>query len=95
VVGYPNGREWLSAAAIHILVIVLFFVAPLQAPRRRADYVVLQPPDTTARMVFVPGHVKSARAARPTRRRAASRRVRAAGRFLQPRRRRRRRPLQR
>jgi len=54
-VGHPNGREWLIAAAIHILVIVIFVVAPLQAPRRRADYIVLQPADTAARIVFVPG----------------------------------------
>jgi hypothetical protein len=54
-VGHPNGREWLIAAAIHILVIVLFFVAPLQAPRRQADYIVLQPPDAAVTMVFVPG----------------------------------------
>jgi len=55
VVGYPNGREWLIAAAIHILVIVIFFIAPLQAPRRRAEYIVLQPPDTAVKLVFVPG----------------------------------------
>jgi hypothetical protein len=54
-VGHPNRREWLSAAVIHILVIVIFFVAPLQAPRRRADYIVLQPPDTVVKLVFVPG----------------------------------------
>jgi hypothetical protein len=53
--GPPNGHEWLIAAALHVLVVVLFLVAPLQAPRRRADYIVLQPPDTGTMMVYMPG----------------------------------------
>jgi hypothetical protein len=59
------GRGWLFTAVLHFVAVVLFFTVSWQAPRRRADYVVLQPLVAGDSLQFIPG-TRELRAKGPT-----------------------------
>jgi len=61
----PVGRAWIFTAALHIVAVVLFIAVPWQAPRRKANYVVLQPLEIGDTLQFVPG-TRELRAKGPT-----------------------------
>jgi hypothetical protein len=50
---------------VHIVAVIVFFTVPLQAPLRRATYVIMEPADTAEIVVFTPG-TREARATGPT-----------------------------
>jgi len=61
----PVGRAWIVTAVLHVVAVILFIVVPWQAPRRKADYVVLQPLAIGDTLQFVPG-TREMRAKGPT-----------------------------
>ena len=61
----PVGRAWIVTAVLHVVAVILFIVVPWQAPRRKADYVVLQPLEIGDTLQFVPG-TRELRAKGPT-----------------------------
>jgi len=61
----PVGRSWIFTAALHVVAVILFITVPWQAPRRKADYVVLQPLEIGDTLQFVPG-TRELRAKGPT-----------------------------
>ncbi len=61
----PVGRAWIVTAVLHIVAVILFIVVPWQAPRRKTDYVVLQPLAIGDTLQFVPG-TRELRAKGPT-----------------------------
>jgi len=61
----PVGRAWIFTAALHVVAVILFITVPWQAPRRKADYVVLQPLEIGDTLQFVPG-TRELRAKGPT-----------------------------
>ncbi|MFN2570385.1 MAG: hypothetical protein ABR537_02055 [Gemmatimonadales bacterium] len=60
-----SGRAWLITAGLHVVAIILAVTVPWQAPRRKAEYIVLQPLESGDSVVFVPG-TRELRAKGPT-----------------------------